>query len=125
MKVLPTPVGKSIIINSAADDKGSTIYVAAPSIAAGSSSGPALKIVTTANASVEGVLILANPAAKYTISSDNLYESTVQTSDSIPEKRGDLKKDEDYESGEQGGVWETFAFNEINRQYYAVSVGKN
>jgi hypothetical protein len=58
MEVLPTPVGTSIIINSAADDKISTISAAAPSIAAGSSSG---------------VSILANTAAKYTIPSDNLY----------------------------------------------------
>jgi hypothetical protein len=87
MEVLPTPVGTSIIINSAADEKRSTISAAAPSIAAGSSSGPVLKISTTANASVEGVSILANRADKYTIPSDNLYESTGQTSDSSPEKR--------------------------------------
>jgi hypothetical protein len=125
MEVLPTPVGTSIIINSAADDKRSTNSAAAPSIAAGSSSGPVLKIVTAANASVEGVSILANPATTYTIPSDNLYESTGQTSDSRPEKKENFKKDEDYESGEQGDPWEKIAFSEIKGQYYAVAVGKN
>jgi hypothetical protein len=75
MEVLPTPVGTSIIINSAADDKHLTISAADPLIAAGSSSGPVLKIVTTANALAEGLSILPNHAAKYTIPSDNLYEA--------------------------------------------------
>jgi hypothetical protein len=110
MEVLPTPVGTSIIINSAANDKRSTISAAASSIAAGSSSG---------------VSILANPAAKYTIPSDNLNDSTGQTSDSSPGKRVNLKKDEDYESVEQGDPWEKIVFSEIKEQYYAVAVGKN
>jgi hypothetical protein len=89
--VLPTPVSSSTIINSAADDKRWTITAAAPSTAAGSSSGSVLKIVTTANALVEGVSKLAKPVAKYTIPSDNLYESTGQISDSSLYKRGNLK----------------------------------
>jgi hypothetical protein len=76
MEVLTTPVGTSKIINSAADDKCSTVTAAAPSTAAGSYSGSILKSVTTDNASEEGVSKLANHVAKYTIYSDNLYEST-------------------------------------------------
>jgi viroplasmin and RNaseH domain-containing protein len=36
-----------------------------------------------------------------------------------------LKKDEDYESGEQGDPWEKIVFSEIKGQYYVVAVGKN
>jgi hypothetical protein len=87
MEVLLTPVGASTIINSAADDKHSTITTATPSTAAGSSSSYVLKILTTANASVEGVYKVAKPVAKYNIPSDNLYESKGKISDSSPEKR--------------------------------------
>jgi hypothetical protein len=62
---------------------------------------------------------------KNTTPSDNLYESTKQISGTIPEKKGNLKNDEDYESGEQGDPWDKFALSEINDQYYAVAVGKN
>jgi hypothetical protein len=43
----------------------------------------------------------------------------------MPEKKGNLKNDEDYESGEQGDPWDKFTFSEINDEYYAVAVGKN
>jgi hypothetical protein len=49
-----------------------------------------------ANASADGVSKLAKPVAKNTIRSDNLYESTGQISDTSPDKRGNLKNDEDY-----------------------------
>jgi hypothetical protein len=55
--------------------------------------------------------------AKNTIPSDNLYESKKQISDTSPDKRGNLKNDEDYESGEQGDPSDKFAFSEINEQY--------
>jgi hypothetical protein len=62
---------------------------------------------------------------KNTIPSDNLYESIKQISDTSPDKSGNLKNDEDYQSGEQGDLWDKFAFSEIYDQYYAVAVGKN
>jgi hypothetical protein len=118
-------INTSTIINSAADDKRSTITTAAPSTAAGLSPGSVLKIVTTTIASTDGVSKLAKPVAKNTIRSDNPYESTGQISDSSPDKRGNLNNDEDFGSGEQGDPWDKFAFSEINDQYYAVAVGKN
>jgi hypothetical protein len=125
MEVLPRPVVKSTIINSAADYKRLTITAAAPSTAAGLSPGSVLKIVTTANALADGVSKLAKPVAKNNIPSDNLYEFTGQISDSSPDKRVNLKNYEDHESGEQGDPWDKFAFSEINEQYYAVAVRKN
>jgi hypothetical protein len=88
MEVLPIPVGTSTIINSATDGKCSTITTVYTSTAEGSSSSSVLKIVTTANASVEGVSKLAKHVAKYTIPSDNLYDSEGHISDSSPDKRG-------------------------------------
>jgi hypothetical protein len=96
MEALPIPVGKSTIVNSAADDKHSKITAADPSTAAGLSPGSVLKIVTTANASADGVSKLAEPVAKNTIRSDNLCESTGQISNTRPDKRGNIKNDEDY-----------------------------
>jgi hypothetical protein len=77
---------------------------------------PIFKIVTTDNASADTVSELAKPVAKNTTPSDNLHESTVQISDSIPDKRVNLKNDEDYESSEKGDPWDKFAFSEINQQ---------
>jgi hypothetical protein len=57
MEVLPRPVGTSTIINSAADEKRSTITAAAPSTAVGLSPGFILKVVTTANASARCIKI--------------------------------------------------------------------
>jgi hypothetical protein len=63
--------------------------------------------IATANNLVEGVSQLAQPVA--TIPPDNQYESTGQISDISPDKRGNLKIDEDYE---QGGPWDKFSFDE-------------
>jgi hypothetical protein len=63
--------------------------------------------------------------AKHTILSDNLGQYTGKITDTTPEGKGNLKNDEDYESGEKGDPWDKFAFNEINDQYYAVAVGRN
>jgi hypothetical protein len=73
----------------------------------------------------DGVSKIAKPVNKNTIPSKNIYESTKHISDTSPDKMGNLKNDEDYESGEQGDLWEKFAFGEINDQYYAVAAGKN
>jgi hypothetical protein len=67
-------------------------------------------------------MLQPKPVAKNTIPSHNLYESSKQIIDTSPDKRGNLKNDEDYESGEQGDPWDKFAFSEINEQYYAVAV---
>jgi hypothetical protein len=95
--VLSPPVGTSTINNSPAD-------------------------VATANNLVEGVSQLAQPVASSTIPPDNRYVSTGQISDISPDKRGNLKIDEDYE---QGDPWDKFSFDEIKGQYFAVAVGKN
>jgi hypothetical protein len=97
VEVLSPPVGTSTINNSHAD-------------------------VATGNALVEGVSQLAQPIASSTIPHDNRYESTGQISDIIPDKRGNLKIDGDYE---QGDPWDTFSFDEIKGKYFAVAVGKN
>jgi hypothetical protein len=97
VEVLPPPVGTSTINNSPAD-------------------------VDTANALVEGVSQLAQPVASSTLHPDSMYESTGQISDSSPDKRGNLKIDEDFE---QGDPWDKFSFSEIKGQYFAVAVGKN
>jgi hypothetical protein len=91
--VVPRPVGTSTVINSAADEKPSTITAAATSTAANLSQGSVLKNVTTANASADGVLKFAKPMDKNTIPSDNLYESTKHISDTSPDKRGNLKNE--------------------------------
>jgi hypothetical protein len=71
---------------------------------------------------VEGVSQLAQPVASSTIPPDNMYQSTGQISDSIPDKRGNLKNDEDFE---QGDTSDKFSFSEIKGQYFAAAVGKN
>jgi hypothetical protein len=63
--------------------------------------------------------------AKYTILSDNLSQYTGKISDPTPEEKGNLKSDEDYDSGEHGDPWDKFAFSDINDQYYAVAVVRN
>jgi hypothetical protein len=97
VEVMPPPVGTSTINNSPAD-------------------------VATANDVIEGVSQLAQPVASYNIPPDNLYESTRQISDSIPDKGGDLKNDEDFE---QGDPWDKFSSSESKGQYSAVAAGKN
>jgi hypothetical protein len=97
VEVLSPPVGTSTINNSHTD-------------------------VATGNALVEGVSQLAQPISSSTIPPDNRYESTGHISDISPDKRGNLKIDEDYE---QGDPWDKFSFDEINGQYFAVAVGKN
>jgi hypothetical protein len=97
VEVLPPPVGTSTINNSPTD-------------------------VATADALVEGVSQLAQPVASSTIPPDIWYESTGQISDISPEKRGNLKIDEDYE---QGDPWDKFSFNEIKGNCFVVAVGKN
>jgi hypothetical protein len=84
VEVLSPPVGTSTINNSPAD-------------------------VVTANYLVEGVSQLAQPVASSTIPPDNRYVSTGQISDISPDKRGNLKIDEDYE---QGDPWDKFSFDE-------------
>jgi hypothetical protein len=76
IEALPRPVGTITIIKAAADDKRSKSPTAGPSTAAGLSPGSVLKIVTTANASDDGVFKLAEPVAKHTILPDNLSQST-------------------------------------------------
>jgi hypothetical protein len=71
---------------------------------------------------VQGVSQLSQPIASYTIPPDNWYESTGQISDISPEKRRNLKIDEDYI---QGDPRDKFSFDEIKEQYFAVAVGKN
>jgi hypothetical protein len=71
---------------------------------------------------VEGVSQLAQPIASYTIPPDNRYDSTGQISDISPDKRGNLKIDEDYEQGDPSAK---FSFDEIKGQYFTVAVGKN
>jgi hypothetical protein len=85
VELLSPPVGTSTINNSPAD-------------------------VATANNLVEGVSQLAQLVASSTIPPDNRYESTGQISDISPDKRGNLKIDEDYE---QGDLWDKFSFDEI------------
>jgi hypothetical protein len=97
VEVLSPPVGISAINNSHTD-------------------------VATGNALVEGVSQVAQPIASSTIPPDNRYESTRQISDISPDKRGNLKIDEEYE---QGDTWDKFTFDEIKGQYFAVAVGKN
>jgi hypothetical protein len=97
VEVLSPPVGTSTINNSHA-------------------------VVATGNALVQGVSQLAQPIASSTIPPDNRYESTGQISDLSPDKRGNLKIDEDYKQGDR---WDKFSFDEIKGQYFAVAVGKN
>jgi hypothetical protein len=78
--------------------------------------------VATGNALVEGVSQVAQSIASSTISPDNRYESTIQISDISPDKRGNLKIDEDYG---QGDPWDKLTFDEIKGQYFAVAVGRN
>jgi hypothetical protein len=125
MEALLLLVVKITIMNAAADDKRSKIPTAGPSTAAALSLGSVLKSVTTVNASADGVSKLSEPVDKDTILSDNISQSTGQISDTTPEEKGNLKNDEDYESGEQGDPWDFFSFSEINDQYYAVAVGRN
>jgi hypothetical protein len=97
VEVLSPPVGTSTINNSPAD-------------------------VATGNDLEEGVSQLAQPVSSSTIPPDNRYESTGQISDIIPDKRVNIKIDEDYE---QGDPWDKFSFDEIKGQYFSVAVGKN
>jgi hypothetical protein len=78
--------------------------------------------VATGNALVEGVSKVAQSIASSTIALDNRYESTRQISDISPDKRGNLKIDEDYD---QGDPWDKFTCDEIKGQYFAVAVGRN
>jgi hypothetical protein len=75
VKMLSPPVGTSTINNSPAD-------------------------VATATNLVAGVSQLAQPVASSTIPPDNRYKSKGQISDISPDKRGNLKIDEDYEQGD-------------------------
>jgi hypothetical protein len=79
-------------------------------------------VVATGNALVQGVSQLSQPIASSTIPPDNRYESTGHISDISPDKRGNLKIDEDYKQGDR---WDKFSFDEIKGQYFAVAVGKN
>jgi hypothetical protein len=78
--------------------------------------------VATGNALVDGVSKVAQSIASSTIPLDNMYKSTRQISDIIPDKRGNLKIDEDYD---QGDPWDKFTCDEINGQYFAVATGRN
>jgi hypothetical protein len=79
-------------------------------------------VVATGNALVQGVSQLAQPIASSTIPPDNRYESRGHISDIIPDKRGNLKIDEDYKQGDR---WDKFSYDEIKGRYFAVAVGKN
>jgi hypothetical protein len=78
--------------------------------------------VAMGNAFVEGVSQVAQSIASSTFPPDNRYRSTRQISDISPEKRGNLKIDEDY--GQRDSL-EKFTFDEIKGQYFAVAVGRN
>jgi hypothetical protein len=125
MEALPRPAGISTIINAAADDKTSKITAAGPSTAVGLPPAVGSKKITTANFLAHGVSKLAEPVANNTIGPDNICELTGQISVTRPERKGNLKDDEDYEKGEKGDPWDKFALSEINDQYYAVAVVKN
>jgi hypothetical protein len=79
-------------------------------------------VVAMGNALVQDVSQLAQPIASSTIPPDNRYESTGQISDINPDKRGNLKIDEDYKQADR---WDKFSFYEIKGKYFAVAVGKN
>jgi hypothetical protein len=49
-------------------------------------------------------------------------DSSRHISDISPDKRGNLKIDDDYD---QGDPWDKFTSDEIKRQYFAVAVGRN
>jgi hypothetical protein len=114
-----TPAVTSFKKNAPADDQSSK------HTAAGHSPEVGVQNVLTANPSADGVVKLAAPMAKKTTRADNLGKSTGQDSVTRPEKKGNLKNDEDYETGERGDPWDKIALSEINDQYYAVAVGKN
>jgi hypothetical protein len=78
--------------------------------------------VATCNDLVKGVSQVAQSIASSTIPPDNRYESTRHISDISPDKRGNLKIDEDYG---QGDPWEKNTFDEINGQHFAVALGRN
>jgi hypothetical protein len=80
---------------------------------------PPVGTSTINNALIQGVSQLAQPIASSTIPPDNRYESTGQISDISPEKRGNLKIDEDYKQGDR---WDNFSFDEIKGQHFAVAV---
>jgi hypothetical protein len=119
MEALARPAVISTKNNAAADDKSS------PSTAAGISPAVGVKKASTANPSADGIAKLAAPMVKKTICADNIGESTGKFSANRPERKVNLKNDEDYETGETGDPWDKFALSEINDQYHAVAVGKN
>jgi hypothetical protein len=114
MEALPRPVCTSTITNADADDKISKSTAAGPSTAAGLSPVVGLKTFTTANALDNDVSKVAVPVAKNTIHPDNLCESTGQLGVTRPERKGNLKYDEDYETGEKGYHLAVFAVKNEN-----------
>jgi hypothetical protein len=77
--------------------------------------------VATGNALVD-VSKVAQYIANSAVLLDNRYKSTRQISDISPDKRGNLKIDDDYD---QGDPWDKLACDKIKAQYFAVAVGKN
>jgi hypothetical protein len=77
--------------------------------------------VATGNALVD-VSKVAQSIASSTIPLENRHKSTRQISDISPDKRGNLKIDEDYD---QSDPWDKFTCDEIKGQYFAVAVGRN
>jgi hypothetical protein len=118
VEALARPTAISTNINAAADDKSSK------STAAGRPPAVGVKNFLTANPLVDGESTLAVPVAKKTTRVNNLDESKGQVSITRPERKGNLKNDDDYKTGETGDPWDKFALSEINDQYYAVAVEK-